>query len=193
MTTLLHILDIFLLPLKNVFVYNPTSSNWRTGPLFNKRISCSSATVHISSSNTNIKTGWNIFAVTQEQEANSVAVCPQPCINYSTCSACLEAPDCHWSTQLDECVSESHQDVYCAGGVCGLVLRPQERQHCPEPCNTFTQCTSCLKHAPCGWCAMPGLSGEGFCTEGSNERPMLGTCKDVFIDNNKKVLVNFYF
>uniref|UniRef100_A0A6P7FBW0 Multiple epidermal growth factor-like domains protein 8 n=1 Tax=Diabrotica virgifera virgifera TaxID=50390 RepID=A0A6P7FBW0_DIAVI len=127
------------------------------------------------------------MSVTQEQEANSVAVCPQPCINYSTCSSCLETPDCRWSTQLDECVSESYQDVYCAGGVCGLVLRPDERQHCPEPCNSFTQCSSCLKHAPCGWCATPGLSGEGFCAEGSNVRPMLGTCEEVFLENHRKV------
>lgn len=123
----------------------------------------------------------------QEAEANSVAVCPQPCINYATCSSCLENPDCRWSTQLDECVSESYQDVYCAGGVCGLVLRPDDRQHCPEPCNSFTQCSSCLKHAPCGWCSTPGLSGEGFCTEGSNERPSLGTCEEVFLENHRKV------
>ncbi|XP_074030037.1 multiple EGF like domains 8 isoform X1 [Leptinotarsa decemlineata] len=136
---------------------------------------------------------WNFssrqcVSVGQEQEVNHVSSCPQPCINYSTCSSCLETPDCRWSTQLDECVSAFYQDVYCAGGVCGLVLQSDERQHCPEPCNSFTQCSSCLKHAHCGWCALPGLGGEGICTEGSSERPMSGTCDEVYFETNHKLL-----
>lgn len=87
----------------------------------------------------------------------------------------------------------TYQDVYCAGGVCGLVLQAEDKEHCPEPCNTFTQCSSCLKHAHCGWCALPGLSGEGVCTEGSNEKPMLGTCLDIFVESNGKISVRKIF
>lgn len=78
--------------------------------------------------------------------------------------------------------------MYCAGGVCGLVLEAEDRQHCPEPCNTFTKCSSCLRHAHCGWCAAPGISGEGICTEGSNERPMSGTCNDAYLETYRKPL-----
>ncbi|KAJ8956844.1 hypothetical protein NQ318_014258 [Aromia moschata] len=118
--------------------------------------------------------------IPQEQEANAVPVCPQPCINYTTCSSCLEAADCRWSTQLEECISSSYQPIYCAGGICGLVLQSEYRQYCPESCGYFTQCSSCLKHAHCGWCAAPGVGGEGVCTEGSNERPISGTCAGYF-------------
>lgn len=128
----------------------------------------------------------------QEQEINAVAQCPQPCSIYSSCSTCLEVADCHWSTQFDECLSTSYQDIYCAGGVCGLVLQAEDRQYCPEPCNTFTQCSSCLKHAHCGWCALPGLGGKGVCTEGSNEKPMIGTCDDVYFENVRKNSVSLF-
>nr|CAI5852919.1 unnamed protein product [Callosobruchus analis] len=124
----------------------------------------------------------------QDEEANSVSVCPQPCINYSTCSSCLEVPDCRWSTQLDECISASYQDIYCAGGVCGLVLESEDRQYCPEPCNSFTQCSSCLRHAHCGWCAAPGDRGEGVCAEGSSERPMAGNCNNIYYESSRKLL-----
>lgn len=132
-----------------------------------------------------------MLTVISEQEANAVSICPQPCINYSTCSSCLLAADCHWSTQLDECISASYQDIYCAGGVCGLVLQAEDNQYCPEPCNTFTQCSSCLKHAHCGWCPQPNKNGEGICTEGSNEKPMAGSCKDVFLEDNIKLVSSF--
>lgn len=105
--------------------------------------------------------------------------CKTSCMKYDTCSDCLDSVECRWSTQLDKCLSSSYQPLYCAGGVCGLVLRSKQQQECPEPCKSFTQCSSCLRHAHCGWCASPGLSGNGFCTEGSNERPMQGTCDDV--------------
>ncbi|KAJ8978062.1 hypothetical protein NQ317_015869 [Molorchus minor] len=127
--------------------------------------------------------------INQEQEENAVSVCPQLCIKYSTCTSCLEATDCRWSTQLDECISASYQSIYCAGGVCGLVLQAEDRQYCPEPCNSFTQCSSCLRHAHCGWCAKPDLSGEGICTEGSNERPMSTTCETIYFQNSNILLV----
>lgn len=121
-------------------------------------------------------------------EKNSFAVCNSPCMHYNSCSTCLDVKDCLWSTQLNECFSQSYLRVYCAGGVCGLVLYQNEKQYCPEPCESFTQCSTCLKHFHCGWCDVPGLNGQGVCTDGSNDRPLAGTCDQVFTDN-KDILV----
>ncbi|KAF5283548.1 hypothetical protein FQR65_LT13840 [Abscondita terminalis] len=116
----------------------------------------------------------------KEQEPNAISTCPASCTYYTSCSSCLDVADCRWSTQLDECISASYQPMYCAGGVCGLVLQTDDRQYCPEPCSSFTQCSSCLRHAYCGWCAAPGITGAGICTEGSSEHPLLGTCNEVY-------------
>lgn len=67
------------------------------------------------------------------------------------------------------------------------MLQADDRQYCPEPCSAFTQCSTCLSHAHCGWCSTFG--GRGKCTEGSNERPVLGTCNDINIDIEKNELV----
>jgi hypothetical protein len=109
--------------------------------------------------------------------------CPQPCVQYNSCEGCLETVHCRWSTQLDECISASYQPAYCAGGVCGLVLEADDKQYCPAPCSSFAQCSDCLAHAHCGWCAGRG-NGEGICTEGSNDSPMQGTCNDIFMKSN---------
>ncbi|XP_017786408.1 PREDICTED: multiple epidermal growth factor-like domains protein 8 isoform X2 [Nicrophorus vespilloides] len=113
------------------------------------------------------------------QEQNAINTCAPSCTHYKSCSECLDASDCRWSTQLDECISASYQQLYCAGGVCGLVLQTDDREFCPEPCSVFSQCATCLRHANCGWCAAPDNNGTGLCTEGSSERPMHGTCDDV--------------
>lgn len=115
--------------------------------------------------------------------------CRVPCSKFTTCSECLDYTNCRWSTQLDKCISASYQPLYCAGGVCGLVLQSEQQQFCPEPCNSFTQCSSCLRRAHCGWCALPGISGDGICYEGSNERPILGTCNDVFQEMRDLVII----
>lgn len=142
--------------------------------------------------------------------------CPPRCGDYKTCSACLNATsgeggyvECHWSNQLMECISPSYQPLYCVGGVCGLVLEPNSIDHCPEPCSSFSQCSTCLRHAHCGWCArnfnknnyyyneyfdsdnstiLSGMDGDGVCTEGSldspAEHPALSTC-DILYTNMK--------
>lgn len=126
----------------------------------------------------------------RDQEQNDINTCPTPCRLYTTCSDCLEHGDCRWSTQLDECISASYQPIYCSGGVCGLVLQTDDRQFCPEPCSSFTQCSKCLTHAHCGWCAEAGTSGAGICTEGSSDRPMSGTCDDVYREAREELLVS---
>jgi hypothetical protein len=115
--------------------------------------------------------------------------CPQPCVQYNSCEGCLETVHCRWSTQLDECISASYQPAYCAGGVCGLVLEADDKQYCPAPCSSFAQCSDCLAHAHCGWCAGRG-NGEGICTEGSNDSPMQGTCNDIFMKSNLNLSVS---
>nr|XP_022913574.1 multiple epidermal growth factor-like domains protein 8 isoform X1 [Onthophagus taurus] len=113
----------------------------------------------------------------------TVASCPQPCSDYKTCSDCLDnrEGDCRWSTQLDECISSTYQPIYCAGGVCGLVLEKKDDHKCPEKCPSFRQCSACLTHSHCGWCAAPGIMGEGVCVD-SNKK----SCETIFDDDSLK-------
>ncbi|XP_076675323.1 multiple EGF like domains 8 isoform X2 [Andrena cerasifolii] len=115
--------------------------------------------------------------------------CEKRCADHKGCRSCLKGTgaeggwrECRWSTQLNECISPSYQPLYCAGGVCGLVLRSSDMDHCPEPCSVFKQCSTCLKHSHCGWCSLDSanITGQGICTEGSLEapadHPAGGTC-----------------
>ncbi|XP_046588912.1 multiple epidermal growth factor-like domains protein 8 isoform X1 [Neodiprion lecontei] len=119
--------------------------------------------------------------------------CDSRCSDHKDCKNCLKGTgaeggwsECRWSTQLNECISPSYQPLYCAGGVCGLVLRGADSDHCPEPCETFKQCSTCLKHAHCGWCSLDSqnITGQGICTEGSleapAEHPAGGTCEMLY-------------
>ncbi|XP_055593040.1 multiple epidermal growth factor-like domains protein 8 [Uranotaenia lowii] len=124
----------------------------------------------------------NQFQCTQRNESDSnkkPTACPVPCHSHTTCSSCLSQSsseggwnDCRWSTQLNECISPSYQPLYCAGSICGLVLEPIDANQCPEPCDSFTQCATCLRHAHCGWCSHNGTEGDGVCTEGSLDSPI---------------------
>lgn len=94
----------------------------------------------------------------------------------------------HISRACPQCISPSYQPLYCAGGVCGLVLRHVDAEHCPEPCSVFKQCSTCLKHSHCGWCSLDAfnITGQGICTEGSLEappgfdHPAGGTCEMLY-------------
>ncbi|XP_050362348.1 multiple epidermal growth factor-like domains protein 8 [Nymphalis io] len=105
--------------------------------------------------------------------------CPSRCHLYDDCQSCLNSEgseggssECHWASYLGTCISPSYQPLYCAGGVCGLVLSKADKNKCPAPCGTFEQCTECLHHSHCGWCALEGANGEGVCTEGSIDSPL---------------------
>ncbi|XP_043511947.1 multiple epidermal growth factor-like domains protein 8 isoform X2 [Frieseomelitta varia] len=119
--------------------------------------------------------------------------CEKRCADHKDCRSCLKGTgaeggwrECRWSTQLNECISPSYQPLYCAGGVCGLVLRSSDMDHCPEPCSVFKQCSTCLKHSHCGWCSLDSanITGQGICTEGSLEapadHPAGGTCEMLY-------------
>lgn len=121
-----------------------------------------------------------------------VEQCPAPCHSHKNCSSCLlsgqdsvaSSAACKWSTMLDACIAPSAQPLLCAGGVCGLVLESSELERCPEPCHVYTQCSSCLEHAHCGWCAREGFNGDGICTEGAlehrQEHPSGSTCDIIY-------------
>lgn len=145
----------------------------------------------------NNRTHWLCVSNNLIEENNLVATvtCPMRCSSYTNCSSCLTAStseggfeDCRWSTQLNECISPSFQPLYCVGGVCGLVLSPDEIHYCPEPCNSYNQCATCLKHAHCGWCAKHNTEGDGICTEGSLESPAeypaASTCDIIYMTHN---------
>lgn len=128
-----------------------------------------------------------------------VSACGARCEAYTNCSSCLSAAtaeggfnDCRWSTQLNECISPSYQPIYCVGGVCGLVLTPPDVGHCPEPCNAFTQCATCLRHAHCGWCSRNGTNGDGVCTEGSldapADHPAASTCDIIYASYKNRTI-----
>jgi multipile epidermal growth factor-like domains protein 8 len=135
--------------------------------------------------------------------------CPSKCHTYQDCQSCLESKgaeggtrNCHWATHLNQCLAPTYQPLYCAGGVCGLVLNPKQMEQCPFPCSNFTQCDKCLHHAHCGWCALDGANGVGVCSEGSLEGPGTNsprpTCKSIYelasqesLDPNDTVSWNF--
>lgn len=105
--------------------------------------------------------------------------CPGRCHLHGDCTSCLSSEgaeggfsECHWASYLGKCISPAYQPVYCAGGVCGLVLTKADKNKCPAPCGTFEQCSECLHHSHCGWCALEGANGEGVCTEGSIDTPL---------------------
>ncbi|KAG7311412.1 hypothetical protein JYU34_002454 [Plutella xylostella] len=131
--------------------------------------------------------------------------CPMKCHMYDDCTSCLSSDgaeggfsECHWATHLGKCISPAYQPVYCAGGVCGLVLTKADKNKCPAPCNTFSQCYDCLHHSHCGWCAIEGENGEGVCTEGAIDSPLdystKTTCAAVYSKaNQQEIEVNDTF
>lgn len=130
-------------------------------------------------------------------ENKPIIQCSPRCETFKNCSSCLDANDlhdggyndCRWSTQLKQCISPSYQSLWCVGGVCGLVLTPEEIAYCPEPCSAYTQCWNCLRHAHCGWCSKNNTDGDGVCTEGSlesppSEFPAASTCDIIYASQN---------
>lgn len=110
--------------------------------------------------------------VKETTDENLVLPCPTRCFDLKDCTSCLSA-QCRWATSLKECISPDYQPLYCAGGVCGLVLKEGNVDQCPEPCSSYTQCSTCLKNSHCGWCGISSdITGEGLCTEGSLTKPM---------------------
>lgn len=118
-----------------------------------------------------------------------IGQCPSQCHLFKNCTTCLNDEDenlknCKWSTMMSTCLSPQTQPLLCAGGVCGLVLETNETAHCPEPCHVYDQCSTCLEHAHCGWCARDGFNGDGICTEGSlenkQEYPSSSTCDLIY-------------
>ncbi|XP_049864899.1 multiple epidermal growth factor-like domains protein 8 [Pectinophora gossypiella] len=126
---------------------------------------------------------WTCTAIEEPGRPNLRArpkeECPNRCHLFEDCQSCLSSDgaeggfsECHWATYLGKCISPAYQPVYCAGGVCGLVLTKADKNKCPAPCGTFEQCSDCLHHSHCGWCALEDANGEGVCAEGSIESPL---------------------
>ncbi|XP_055855625.1 multiple epidermal growth factor-like domains protein 8 [Episyrphus balteatus] len=135
----------------------------------------------------------------EKNQYKVIGTCPPACSNFNNCSTCLtterENPkDCRWSAMLNACISPRTQPLFCAGGVCGLVLNSNDIEYCPEPCDVYTQCSTCLKHAHCGWCSKDGENGEGVCTEGSLEVSLGNqsalTCELVYPTASNSSLMN---
>lgn len=135
---------------------------------------------------------------------NATATCRDRCDQQTNCATCLSTYSmeggyayCHWSTQLERCISPSYQPIYCTGEVCGLVLQPDQEDRCPEPCSAYTQCATCLRHAYCGWCSRSdggNGTGDGVCTEGSLEspadHPAASTCDIIYASRHNLTAVS---
>lgn len=133
------------------------------------------------------------------KQESSRNVCPRRCDTFKNCTECLSATDeneggCRWSTQLEQCISPNYQQLWCVGGVCGLVLQTSEISYCPEPCSAYTQCHTCLRHAHCGWCSKNNTEGDGVCTEGSlespSEFPAASTCDIIYANQKNLTTIN---
>ncbi|XP_048476526.1 multiple epidermal growth factor-like domains protein 8 [Rhincodon typus] len=103
--------------------------------------------------------------------------CPRPCHNLTTCSACLSSngsdggwQQCVWSLALQQCMSPSFLPLRCAAGMCGRLLKGQ-RASCNLSCASYQQCSHCIRHSHCGWCATRGLNGIGRCIQGGLNGP----------------------
>ncbi|KPI93788.1 Multiple epidermal growth factor-like domains protein 8 [Papilio xuthus] len=130
--------------------------------------------------------------------------CPSRCNQFTDCQSCLSSDgaeggfsECHWASYLGTCISPAYQPIICAGGVCGLVLTKADKNKCPAPCGTFEQCSECLRHSHCGWCALEDANGEGVCSEGSIESPLdyttRTTCAAVYATLNQSNNTNETF
>ncbi|XP_050427055.1 multiple epidermal growth factor-like domains protein 8 [Adelges cooleyi] len=130
---------------------------------------------------------WSCNSQDLNQRSNikikNSSICPDRCSAHKSCETCLSSQggeggwhECRWSITLNECVSPSYQPLYCAGGVCGLVLGGGNVDRCPQPCSSYTQCSTCLRHTHCGWCALSqsNITGLGICTEGYMSSPASG-------------------
>jgi len=130
---------------------------------------------------------WSCSSLDLNQRSNmkikNSSICPERCSAHKSCETCLSSQggeggwhECRWSITLNECISPSYQPLYCAGGVCGLVLSGGNIDRCPQPCSSYTQCSTCLRHTHCGWCALDVLNktGQGICTEGYMSSPASG-------------------
>ncbi|XP_065347637.1 multiple epidermal growth factor-like domains protein 8 [Cloeon dipterum] len=107
-----------------------------------------------------------------EAEGGPWGRCPTPCSAHVTCRSCLGASGCAWATRSNSCVALAHTPLLCAGGICGLLLRGGT-DRCPQPCTALSQCSTCLRHARCGWCwtRATNATGQGFCVDGSMDGP----------------------
>ncbi|XP_078064437.1 multiple epidermal growth factor-like domains protein 8 [Mustelus asterias] len=103
--------------------------------------------------------------------------CPTPCHNLTTCSECLSSngsdggwQQCIWSLALQQCMSPSFLPLRCAAGMCGRLLKGA-RASCNLSCASYNQCSHCVRHSHCGWCATRGLNGNGRCIQGGLNGP----------------------
>lgn len=62
-----------------------------------------------------------------------------------------------------------------------LILAPEQKEFCPNACDAYDQCATCLRQAHCGWCSKKGGNGEGICADGSLvENPAHLTCDQLY-------------
>lgn len=122
------------------------------------------------------------------QGISNIKQCPLNCNNHKSCSTCLKETTtddgwsrCHWSNSLQLCFSPTYENIYCTGGVCGLILK--QKDQCPNSCIDHTDCQTCLRYSHCGWCSKKkkGSHNDGICTEGSLfENPENTVCSKLY-------------
>ena len=74
---------------------------------------------------------------------------------------------CFWSEKMGLCMPLSRKSVACLSGDCAAVYT--NSTGCPARCSNSSICQQCLENKECGWCAKPGIMGEGVCKAGGLE------------------------
>lgn len=99
-------------------------------------------------------------------------VCAPICTQHTTCSSCTQQTGCSWCEGLQLCFANAAITTELAFGQCFSYSGRQAS--CPfSDCHLQKSCGNCLSLARCGWCAEPGLSGNGTCYLGTLAGPGL--------------------
>lgn len=93
------------------------------------------------------------------------------CAQHTLCGSCLEESNCVWcADDQGSCVPGSVEDGPSTGAQC----THWEGSYCTsEPCAHYTQCSTCVSDAFCGWSA-----SESKCVEGDSKGPLTGRDRD---------------
>ncbi len=100
-------------------------------------------------------------------------LCAPSCNTHTSCSGCTQQAGCTWCESMGQCVSSATITTEFCFGQCFRYAG--ETGRCPiRECEAHDDaCDECLAQPRCGWCAAPGLLGEGRCLEGTMAGPGL--------------------
>ncbi|XP_066535250.1 attractin-like protein 1 [Hoplias malabaricus] len=100
----------------------------------------------------------------------SAALCKTPCTLRSSCDNCTsQGTGCVWCSSSQRCVDSN---AYVLSFPYGQCLAWQTGDCRSASCSDVRECGQCLEQEGCGWCGVPGGTGQGRCVEGSFQGPV---------------------